>query len=75
MYDVRGQSLPDGAGSTETNSGTTEESLESLQLGLERARRECGSEDSRAIEFRLSSLFDAAEQILASARAALNRRT
>lgn len=74
MYDVRGQSMPNGASSPEAPTGPTEESIESLQSGLERARKECLVDESSATGLRLYSLFDAAEQILASARAAMNRR-
>jgi hypothetical protein len=75
MYGMPGQPLSNGVSSPEVLAGTTGESLESLQDGLDRARKESGSDRSSATRLRLSSMFGAAEQILASARAALNRRT
>ena len=67
--------MPSGASSPETPTGLTEESIESLQSGLERARSESCSFESNITGQRLSSLVGAAEQILASARAVLNRRS
>jgi hypothetical protein len=74
MYESRGQSLSNVVSPPEVLAGTTGESLESLQDGLDRARKESGADGSATIGLRLSSMFGAAEQILASARAALNRR-